>query len=59
MRDVRAAVTKEMKSLTRKAPRLEREYFGDKKTVHNEVEKYGYPVKMLMRKQWLFDLNKV
>ncbi|XP_070184589.1 CAP-Gly domain-containing linker protein 1-like isoform X2 [Littorina saxatilis] len=58
MRDVRAAVTKEMKSVTRKVARLEREYYGDKKTVHNEVEKYAYSVKVLMKSLWILDLNK-
>ena len=59
MREVRAAVTKEMKSVTRKLARLEREYYGEKRTVHNEVEKYVYPVKMMMKALWILDLNKV
>lgn len=58
MRDVRAAVTKEIKSLTRKLARVEREYYGERKTVYNEVEKYVLPIKMLMKAQWILDLNK-
>ncbi|XP_076463738.1 uncharacterized protein LOC143295903 [Babylonia areolata] len=58
MRDVRAAVTKELKSLTRKVARLEREYYGERRTVHDELDKYVYPVKMLMKALWLLDLNK-
>ncbi|KAL8612470.1 hypothetical protein ACOMHN_058598 [Nucella lapillus] len=58
MRDVRAAVTKELKSVTRKLARLEREYYGDRGTVHKEVERYVFPVKTLMRSLWLFSLNK-
>ncbi|KAK7483781.1 hypothetical protein BaRGS_00024997 [Batillaria attramentaria] len=58
MRDVRAAVSKEIKSLTRKVARLEREYYGDKRTIHNDVEQYAYPIKMLMKTLWILDLNK-
>ena len=59
MRDVRAAVSKEIKSVTRKLARLEREYYGEQRTIHNEVEKYTYPVKMMMKALWILDLNKV
>ncbi|XP_076458135.1 uncharacterized protein LOC143291888 isoform X2 [Babylonia areolata] len=58
MRDVRAAVTKELKSVTRKVARLEREYYGDRGTVHTEVDRYAFPVKTLMKTLWILDLNK-
>lgn len=59
LQEVRAAVSKSIASVTRKLARLERDYYGDKRTVHSDAEQYVPSVKALMRALWILDLNKV
>lgn len=59
LQEVRAAVSKSIASVTRKLARLERDYYGDKRTVHSDAEQYVPSVKALMRVLWILDLNKV
>ncbi|XP_025110321.1 uncharacterized protein LOC112573870 isoform X2 [Pomacea canaliculata] len=58
LQEVRAAVSKSIASVTRKLARLERDYYGDKRTVHSDAEQYVPSVKALMRALWILDLNK-
>ncbi|XP_005091057.3 uncharacterized protein LOC101862992 [Aplysia californica] len=57
MRDVRAAMQRELKSLTKLLQRVEKAYYGERGNINNEVEHYVYSVKMLMKSLMIFDLN--
>ncbi|XP_071107829.1 uncharacterized protein [Haliotis cracherodii] len=57
LKEVRQLLTMEIKHIHRCLSRLERSYYGGRRTVHQEVEKIIYPIKTVMKSALIFECN--
>lgn len=59
LRDVTHALETEIKAIHKRLTRLERSYYGVGKSLHNEIQKYATPLKLLIRTLGYFELTSV
>ncbi|XP_046557420.1 LOW QUALITY PROTEIN: uncharacterized protein LOC124266663 [Haliotis rubra] len=57
LKEVRQLITMEIKHIHRCLSRLERSYYGGRRTVHQEIEKIIYPTKTIMKAALIFECN--
>ncbi|XP_060559408.1 uncharacterized protein LOC132719623 isoform X2 [Ruditapes philippinarum] len=59
LKDIRQALSDEIKTIQKKLTRLERSYYGVGKSLNHEVKKYATPIKILVRMLGYFELPSV
>ncbi|XP_041363890.1 uncharacterized protein LOC121379371 isoform X2 [Gigantopelta aegis] len=57
LKEVHIKVKAELKATLKKLLRIERAYYGEQKTIHQEVERYVIPVKSVMKGVLHFECN--